>query len=331
MIDIRHLYQEKAARLEGLYVEKLFVDQLVKPSFGVEFSSGWWFVKAERNYKIIKLCLNGPELNEIDYELAELFLGSDEVVRLSVAFFDETAGVFKYCAVSNADELREESFAEDKIKVLPVGKPAGVNEEDPEQLERTRIAVERLAEAGYVRDVARERYFASYILGEKYAWDLDCYVKHKGKILAFEVKQKFPIPHSASFGINKGLGRLFTFHQRLGIACYHIVLTKPVWNKDFSAIKLLEDEAFGRLARWIGAEVKATYFDGKAFTSPDHTSLYRNSTLTYYELPVKDFYFIKSYHDTYHQQCLLSFLEGHSLKLRGINDIPVVKAQEGNH
>lgn len=324
MDNINHLFKEKAARLEGLLVEKIFLDQLIKPSFGKNFSSGWWFVKDKGKYKVIKLCLSGLLLNETDHELMALFQQSGEVKQLSVVVYDEAARCFKYCAVPEAGRGSIADIWDKNARVLPVHSPSEVHEEDPHQQKRTLQAIAELSIAGHVWNTAKERFFASYCLGEKYAWDLDYYVKYRGKIIAFEVKQKFPIRHSSSFGINTGLAMLFEFQERLGIICYHIILTKPVWNMNFEAIRLLKEEKYSARSLWIGARLTAAHFSKRTFSSPGHTSLYKKNTLKYHEVPVRDFRILKHFKDVYHTQSLLSFLNGFSVKIKNVDDIPEI-------
>ena len=74
---------------------------------------------------------------------------------------------------------------------------------------RLKQAISLLQSYDALKDAALERVFANCFLTGAY-WDIDTFVLHEGKILAFEVKQKFPTA-KGTFGLNTGLVNLFSF------------------------------------------------------------------------------------------------------------------------
>jgi hypothetical protein len=152
---------------------------------------------------------------------------------------------------------------------------------------------------------------------------MDAYAIVDDNIIGFEVKQKYPTPQGR-FGINEGLVNLFEMHEQHGIPVWHIILTKPVWDKDFSAVTLLNDSKYNRLSLWIGARIHtASLKNSEKKKSPHYTGLYKDSSRSFRQIKCTDFFHIKNFHDV-NDANLKALLDGKCIRVNSEIEIPRV-------
>jgi hypothetical protein len=133
------------------------------------------------------------------------------------------------------------------------------------------------------------------------AWDVDRVYIVNGNITVLEVKHKDPFPHSdnpKSFGINKGSLGLLEKISGSGAECYHLVLVKPVWDKEVSSMYLLGNLEAREKALLVGCKITKEKINrikkGKEGQSGKNTSFSGKGTLVFYPIPVTDFHIIGS-------------------------------------
>jgi hypothetical protein len=132
------------------------------------------------------------------------------------------------------------------------------------------------------------------------SWDVDRVYMVNGKVMILEVKHKDPFPHSnpKHFGINNGSLGLLENMCAGGAGCYHLVLVKPVWDKEVSSMYLLGNLEAREKALLIGCEITKDKIDrikkGGTKQSGEDTSFTGKYKLDYLSIPVTDFHVIGS-------------------------------------
>lgn len=316
------LLAEKPARIEGALVENLFIRDMVSPSFK-EYSSGWWFTikdGTKDGFVAVKQLALNEVVTHADTVVSKALVASGRIK--DVIFVYPQSDGFGWIAYEHAK--RYVSFNELQPHLKPLQKKrASRTTNNSSDLIRLNWAIKELCYAGFLPHVQAERQFASNYLNQ-YSWDVDAFAIWENSIVAFEVKQKFPTRYG-TFGINEGLMRLFLLLGDIGIPVWHIILTKPVWQKDFSAISLLKTP-YCKAARWIGTRIDLKNLAAsRSRRSPKYTSLYKESELIYRDIPCTEFYLIKKFMDTDCKLGLISLLEGKCVKLSSVKDIPNVE------
>lgn len=132
------------------------------------------------------------------------------------------------------------------------------------------------------------------------SWDVDRVYMVNGKVMILEVKHKDPFPHSRPrhFGINSGSLSLLDNLCAGGAGCYHLVLVKPVWDKEVSSMYLLGNLEAREKAVLVGCEITKDKINriktGGTKQSGEDTSFTGNYKQDYLSIPVTDFRMIGS-------------------------------------
>ncbi|MEL6846539.1 MAG: hypothetical protein AAFP02_25310, partial [Bacteroidota bacterium] len=206
--QIKILKRDKHTRIEGIYTEKRFEQEIIAPSFS-QYSTGWWFAKNAGSYRIYKLMFGDALLSELDFSLLQHF--HRHRVPIVVVGFHAASKSFHglpFRHHSKSDFVRDWHLHQSPLP-RPDTVPALPNQDQRNAL-RLQRAIQLLEGLEALKATALERIFANCFLREKYCWDLDGMVLHNGQPVALEVKQKFP-HKGGSFGLNNGLYNLFCF------------------------------------------------------------------------------------------------------------------------
>jgi hypothetical protein len=323
--DRRHLAKiltrDKHTRIEGLCTEALFVNDLLVGSFP-HSSSGWWFIKKDEGYRVLKLQHEVDALSELDLQGLSFFVSKG--LPTFVVSFDEQARSFLYLPF-RSDSLQNfvERWSREK-KVYPKKKEHAPlpdsSRRDPARLQQ---AIDLLESFGLLRKSAIERLFANCYIGTSAYWDLDALVSFNSEIVAFEVKQKFPSARG-TFGLNSGLCKLFSFLRGLGVRVYHIILTKPIHDESIPALDFYAQEKLRNLSLWIGMQYDESILDAKSSRAPAKTSIFTSDPLRYYHIEPERFHYLKEL-GVPAMNVLSDFLTGKTRRLRGLHEIPVLK------
>ncbi|WP_345240585.1 hypothetical protein [Nibrella saemangeumensis] len=134
--------------------------------------------------------------------------------------------------------------------------------------------------------------FVNCWAGNNSLWDIDCFVTFEGRLVAFEVKQKYPT-QNGTYGLNTGLVKLFLALERAGIPVIHIILKKPVNDYKIPAIDLITLPKYREKSQWIGTRYQNEILTLSESKAPARTSISGSDELSFYEIPENRFHFLK--------------------------------------
>jgi hypothetical protein len=267
----------------------------------------------------IKFSHDPVSLSATDFQVAERFESKKIFDKVVLVCPDENGFAWMHFSDVDKNNIIESWNRRRPLAKKRANKTKDLNEQDAK---RTALAIEQLKALGFYDHVLIERTFASNYLS-KYAWDIDAYAIVDDNMIGFEVKQKYPTPQG-KFGINEGLVNLFEMHEQHGIPVWHIILTKPVWDKDFSAVTLLKDPKYNRLSLWIGSRIQiASLKKSEKKKSPNYTGLYKDSSRSFRQINGTDFFHIKNFHDV-NDACLKVLLDEKCSRVTSEIEIPRV-------
>ena len=310
------LLRDKVTRVEGLCAEHVFRKLLIHPNFAdEEVTHEWWFYRHENGYGAIKLLFN-RKLSMMDMRLFDRFKSAG--VHVTFLYFAQKSHDFWYTRPKHlqASELKKTWFR--KLSTQPIS--VSVKKDDPRRQEK---CIAFLEKRDLLFQSAVQRYAVNVLIKKKALWDIDAFVLHEDKLIAFEVKQKFP-SHAGCFGINVGLVDLFTWLESLGIGVYHIILTKPIWQESFSAVEMLENKKYWPHSMWLGCKPTLLQLQKQVQRlAPAKTSIHRQKPLSFYELDVRCLRVLGSLLQA--ATSLPKLLQGEALPAASLAAIPKIK------
>jgi hypothetical protein len=284
------LLRDKHTRIEGLFTEVFFYEEILSETF-TDYTTGWWFTVKEGTYRITKLCFSVQELSELDIELLEWF--SNVNSNVFIVEFSEKQKSFFYGKYQNGLKTDFKTKWSGIRKIYPRNSnQAALPRESERNESRSNQAINYLKQRHLLKKYAVERMFANCWLGNAYYWDIDYLVKFRGRFIAFEVKQKFPTAKN-TWGLNTGLVKLFTYLDSIGILVIHFILKKPVNDASIPAIDLYMKEQYRKDAKWIATRFPEASIQRAGTLAPSYTSIHGNASLSYYHLQQNDFLMIK--------------------------------------
>ena len=299
------LVRDKHTRIEGLFTEFFFFEQILKNNFQ-EISSGWWFGLKNQQYYISKLTLSVNDLTTVDFELLEHF--SSHTRNVFIVEFCEAEKNFYY---GKFEKGASEKIKQDWIKLKRLyprnEKSSSIPPERERNPARLKQAMKYLNKYGVLKKCAIERLFANCWLADAFYWDIDFFVKHKNKFIAFEIKQKSPTS-DGKWGLNIGLGKLLKYLNTVDIEVIHVILKKPVKDNNISAIDLYTLEKYKKNAKWVAAKFSDSFLNGESSIAPEYTSIHGSTELTFYKLSQELFTVIKEVASD--KNDILIFLDG---------------------
>lgn len=281
------LKQDKHTRLEGICIEEFFKEKYLKDVDNANLSSGWWFSKeypSSRDYYVIKF-LTEILLSDFDMFIFNHFLSHN--IRTFIVFMGTDGKYYKYCLKSidglNTEWLLSRSSLYECTELKPI--PSFVR-----NVSRQNQAIEFLSERKLIRKSAIERFFANRVAGFKGLWDVDVFEWiDKETIKAYEVKQKFPASNGC-FGINRGTTDFLLFLTEKGIVVEHIILKKPVDDKDIPALDFVTKPVYSGLNEWLSTEFSTSSIRSLiAKKSPSYTSIHGQYRLSYFDMHMDRF------------------------------------------
>lgn len=281
------LKQDKHTRLEGICIEEFFKEKYLGCIEKKKLSSGWWFSKeypSSKDYYAIKF-LTEPQLTELDMFIFGHFLSQN--IKTFIVFMGTDGNYYKYCLKSlenfNTEYLLSKASIYECTDLKPI--PRFVRNES-----RQNQAIEFLRERILVRKSAIERFFANRVAGFKGLWDVDMFEwVNETKIKAYEVKQKFPASNGC-FGINQGTTNFLLFLIEKGIAVEHVILKKPVDDKDIPALDFVTKPEFKGKNEWLFTEFASESLKNAIVKkSPSYTSIHGRYRLSYHDMDMRLF------------------------------------------
>lgn len=284
------LLRDKHTRIEGLFTEVFFHEEILKDSFDT-ITTGWWFSLKRNEYFISKFVYSIDNLSLFDFELLEYFSGSNR--HVFVVAFSEASKKFYYARYESGtgkDIIDRWHLISREYPRNPHS--TGVPSEKERNIDRLSQAISYLQQRGTLKKYAIERMFANCWLGSGAIWDVDFFVKYKGALIAFEVKQKFTTANK-TWGLNVGLANLFAYLDSIKITVVHVILEKPVNDASIPAIDLYTKPEYKKKAHWIAIKFYKDILKMKKGIAPKKTSIDGLSDLTYFHLPPGHFTLIK--------------------------------------
>jgi len=302
------IFRDKHTRIEGLCSEAVFVSDLLADAF-TEFSSGWWFKPANGRYKILKLITALREITPLDFKLLDFFAPHGEVFIVLFKTNCKQCEGIRYS--SNTRDNLAEYWTQNRrsfSRHFPIPRLPAKEQRNSGRLTQ---AVEFLNARGLLQQAAIASAFVSCWLGNQIIFDVDFFVECAGRIYAFEIKQKYPFRSGSRFyfGLNKGEAHLHKFLSKIGARSVHVILTKPVLTEKVPSIDLYTKSEYRDLTLWIATEHSEAITRGKQRLAPSKTSIYANTPMRYYEIPLSNFHLLKKFGER-KPQALLDFING---------------------
>jgi len=314
------LSRDKHTRIEGICVEGVFIDDLVKESFD-EFSTGWWFPTKNWEYRVVKILFDWNELSDLDKEIL-LFFKSKKIPTFLVSF-DQNENVFYYIKIEENTLIDLESNWNEKKKIYP---RSDTTPPLPQKRYRDKNRLDKsikiLESLNILKRSSIERILANCWIRAKGLWDIDTFIKMNGEIIGLEVKQKYPT-RSGTFGLNKGLSKLFKFLTGIGIRVVHIILTKPKSDKAIPATDFYTLQQYEGKSLWIGTNFSDEILSSGSSSAPTETSIFTNTRLKFHHIQPGSFTKLKIFGEK-KPKVLKKFLNGELEKLNGLSDIPQI-------
>jgi len=308
------LRQDKETRLEGLCVEYVFRRLLIEPHFSdADISMDWWFIAKGKSFLPVKL-LYQPILNSTDRQLFDVFIRH----RIEPWFIFYQKSKHKFYTASGQNAFKNGTLDASAFRVLDNRKKRPA--QTVNDVERQSQAILFLKNRGLDQQAAVQRYVANWLLGGHKLWDLDCFVLYKSKLIAFEVKQKYPTK-AGTFGLNIGLMRLFDWLKKMNICVYHLILTKPVWKEKYPALEFIENKKFWQHSLWMATQPgQIDEVTSRVGIAPAKTSIHGTSKLSFFHLPIEAFSVLGKFDDAH--KALPGLLEGHKAEPANLRQIP---------
>jgi hypothetical protein len=295
--DLYHiLYQDKHTRIEGLCSEIAFMEDIVHGNLD-PVTSDFWFSredKGEDKRYHVRRIMTDPKvpLNSLDYRILDGFARVKSVVSVSIVYFNEQSKAFR--EVRHLENTRYDHKLVDigiDMKSRPDVEIADVTWRNRERINK---ACAYLKKRGLLKEMAIKRLFANCWLGEA-VWDIDAFtMTSKGKVVALEVKQKFPTP-KRTFGMNKGQEFFFHFLTTAGIPVIHVVLQKPENNTSLSAIDLISLPQYTSKTKWLFTRFFPGSLVAAGSKAPAFTSIHGAKPVSYGHIPLDRFGLLKNF------------------------------------
>jgi hypothetical protein len=251
-------------RLEGAYFEAFTISALLRPTFGEEISTGWWFASGSSN-RLLLFKLLHSEPTALDTAFLNIILDDPNITPYLVRYELRSPGISFRAreatrgmreSYGDAEALVSRLAATEARRSVIKNPPANA---DPGRQIESRLARVTEAVSGlgtlYVKQLLVERMFVNQILNKyyRYIYDLDAVVGYKDRIVGFELKRKYPEP-ATEFGINQGLVTFFLQVIRV-IDVYHVILNSACWNKATSPLDMFSNAQVEQNTVWIGAQL----------------------------------------------------------------------------
>jgi hypothetical protein len=284
------LVRDKHTRIEGLFTEVFFFEEILKNNFQ-EVSTGWWFCLKNQQYYLSKLILSVNDLTAVDLELLEHFSSRNHNVFI-VEFCEAEKNFYYGKFEKGTGEKIKQQWNTIKRLYSKNKKNSSIPLENERNPSRLKQAMEYLNKHGVLKKCAIERLFANCWLADALYWDIDFFIKYKNKFIAFEVKQKFPTA-KGTWGLNVGLAKLFQYLNTVEIEIIHVILKKPVNDNKIPAIDLYMVEKYKKNAKWIATKFSDSFLNGIPSVAPSYTSIFGSAPLSYYNLSQELFTVIK--------------------------------------
>ncbi len=312
------LKRDKHARLEGLCAELLFYEELIRPSF-TECSVGWWIAPHGNTYKVAHIIEEGHVISSLDEDIYRHFVRNHtRAVRLTFNAFRKSL-LREQIALREMDDVL---YSRRSGQQPHTDSPPKLSNSTERNVERANKAIAFLRDRGALRPSAIARLVANCFVHARALWDIDAIVRYGDRLVAFEAKQKYP-SRKGAMGINQGLSNVFRFLNSSGMQVVHVVLTKPVWDTETSAIDFMTADKYSDKSLWIASDSSNIGRRGRTTSAPARTSFDGSTKLMTDDIEITDFHHV-GIQGRPIGRGLLEFLEGKARSLLNVEEIPKV-------
>ncbi len=283
--EFQYFTKDKIARLEGICVEQLFLNDLLRND-QFKLSPNWWYVK-KKDYRDRLVKEVKDHISELDIKLSEIFLESNRLV-----FFVQRKPTAKNVFAYRACRFKKGLNGPDHMALLKKGidipvRNAPLKDKSKEDVQRYNETLEYLKNHDPdVSSTIASRVMANYF-GTTVMWDIDVFLAYRNELFALEVKQKFPTSNN-TYGLNKGSRFILSYLDHCLFKVIHVVLTKPE-EKDSSAVEQLQNE-YRQKANWLIHHFTRRSFENLSKKeAPEETSMSGKKEVRFYEEDVNSF------------------------------------------
>ncbi|KAA8996168.1 hypothetical protein FJU30_22670 [Affinibrenneria salicis] len=162
-------------------------------------------------------------------------------------------------------------------------------------------------EQDFINEVLLNRVLKNFVIQPffTWVWDLDRIIEYRDRYWELELKHKFPAQdrqrQTLYFGINRGQLNLIGDLSRQGINTLHMILVKPIWDKQADPGYIYNQKAMHSrtllVANVITHARASAYMQTPMGTSDESTSYSGKSRLNYHPMPVTDFQLLGTFED----------------------------------
>lgn len=159
-------------------------------------------------------------------------------------------------------------------------------------------------------------------------WDLDRIIRYKNTYWEIELKHKYPFERNKTlyFGLNVGQTKLVRELGFVGIRTLHIILVKPIWNKNIDPGYLFNRRDMLGKVLLIGTELTTTKAENMLKQKPREsdvsTSYSGKEKNNFLSISASDFYVLGSYETPPEKVAMniLNLLDGKEENLTQVTD-----------
>lgn len=291
------LKRDKHAVLEGNCIENLFLKDVISYINSNLISSNWWFVgNPEYKYIGVKI-IHSYEPSLTDNEIFNYLS-----LHIPCFFLKYNKNESNFVVIKNSIEIQN-ILKWDLTQCLNTQIEVKNNKRQDE-------SIELLKTLGILEETAIERLFANSVLNNNGLWDVDYFLMEDNHLKVLEIKQKYP-KLTNRFGLNEELANLFKWLIHNEIQIFHIILTKPIWDKYVPSLDFVTDKRYFEKCLWVGTELKNNELIGKVKTAPTETSIDGNHRQNYIDINIDKVSVIKKF-NSYNGDKFKDFLQNKS-------------------
>jgi bisphosphoglycerate-dependent phosphoglycerate mutase len=292
------LKRDKHELLEGLCTEMIFINEVLSPKNAVDtVSTNWWAVYS-RNFGKDPIFFKAQyyPLKSTDILVMKRLVEKGLVVYY--VYVNRNLDVRFILANEHLKAIENKQFSQMSISMADFIKKYHLKKLRSPLLadEKSRIeskqnkAIEYFEKEGVLKEVVFQRYFANYFLSvyTPAVMNIDGFILNEKGLSVYEIKFKYKA-QDGTFGINKGLLRLFMFMEQKNVPVYHFILENRKNNRHITALDGLDKPELKKKFVWIYCKLERNIIDMKEKKAPADTSVDSRKTQIHYSVDASYF------------------------------------------
>jgi len=239
------LFADKHTTIEGIAAEVFTEMSLLVPILEGISRFGWWFDSTSESYNATALSkMDHVDLRSLpEFERTIAAKVRTSVKNMSVALFSEKSLT---CYSAKTGSIKPSTGRALQSHLMST--VTGPLDRDARRLEK---ALAWLKQHELLSTFGVQRLYANFF-APRYIWDIDYLGMYKGRVIAFDIKHKYP-SHDGQLGANGAISKLYEFLSRQGILVVYIVLLKPKQAANESPVDLLR----GTSSKWLACNAQS--------------------------------------------------------------------------